>query len=84
MNLTQYEWKLAEVLETRDVNKLTDFVLENQNLYAKGWIENWKQCSQFIKQMTFCKMCCNALHISKETREWASNWLKEHNAKETI
>ena len=77
MELMNYFEEMREVLETRDVNKLEEFI---EKWAKKGVLENrfylwFKHANDMVKLGTLCKMICNKTNLTPETIEWAKQQL---------
>ena len=75
-----------EMLEKRSVEELKAFM---ELGVKKGWygryeVKLFMSAKPIVQQATLCKMICNVLHISKETKEWALAWLEENGFKADI
>lgn len=64
-------------LETRDVNKLIEFMEKwtEKGLYDKKIYEQFKNATPQVQLGTMCKMIMSCIRVSKETKEWAKNEL---------
>ena len=73
---------LINVLEKRDVGSLERFVKKwtDAGIYPPEFYNEFKADSKETKTATLCKMILSIQvnAISKETREWAKNWLDDH------
>lgn len=66
-------------LETRDVNKLIEFMEKwtEKGLYQEKKLEQFKNADDVVKVGTMCKMIMNCTRISKGTKKWAKEKLDE-------
>ena len=73
---------LINVLEKRDVGSLERFVKKwtDAGIYPPEFYNEFKADSKEIKTASLCKMILSIQvnAISKETREWAKEWLDDH------
>lgn len=84
--MNDYVKERDEMLEKRSVEELITFIKKS---VKKGWINRYfynrfLMSSDLVKKATLCKMICGATNVSKDTKKWAKEWLKENNMSEEI
>lgn len=73
-----YELELSRMLDKRSVEELDKFIVEHTEYYNKVFVADYLEAPELTKQITLCKMCANCKSVSRDTKKWALDWLKEN------
>lgn len=77
--LQRWDRELTEVLETRNVKKLSAFMEKwvKEGCYDEITVENFKKAPKRVQLGSMCKMIVNHPPISFDTKLWAMQKLGE-------
>lgn len=86
MLIKMFNAELVQVLEKRSLNDLGDFIRkwEIKGVYDHGTFSRYTQATEIVKMQTLCNMITNVEGVSKETKDWAKEWLSNNKASTQI
>lgn len=82
LRLANYVRELGNVLETLDVEKYKQFIIDHMDVFEKEIQEGWKimfERNSPVVEISMYKCAANRTDLSKKTIAKARKWLKEHN-----